>query len=638
MQIATSAATYLSSMYLVINNTRLSTIYETTDAANNVLTPINSNYEPLLRESPSRQQENEKSETRDLNKAIKHFNESPRGKQNGVNVKNSSLKTFNYVLIHYENLALAYYIISALKYLLLSSLDLEAMSSYRWLDCYILGRPTISARTTDSIRYIACAVAIYHIVWRLYALIYKPRASYENLEFLMRSYEQVEMEETRALSSQLPHNQEVPDRRAISFMRRGHFSSILNDDPANFNFMDESNQTFEEGRRRRRETYDSVFYIREIINGCLKENFIHRPNRTTRAWLIERNFVLVFLLLICTFSITTHLFLFYLAGCVSVTNFGFELVYHNCADWIVRQPSEVWPKYEHIYRANNSNFDYTIRKAEQARLPLHDLRPLNWYNILRTSLDMADNAIFWIDSSLVLGANLLIISLGAIDLLIYSEAIQAKLKRTIKRAKLSSLSTNQSIAMTRNQIPPPTRMVEDSIESRIFLKTNAIIQADSGVNSLPIGKVANSGPSDIVQEDILEIQTSLVDYFTFLGKYNPHSASYAFFWVGCWISYSIIVCGYAFSAKNPFDIIDYYWTELFLSGSAVALIIPVALVKSSSTKLYQLISASMAVDEGVLQTKARWIIILEYYFPVPLSCYTVFKSTELSLLYILKVS
>lgn len=79
--------------------------------------------------------------------------------------------------------AFTYYAI--VKYSILIILELETFKSYRWIDCYLVGRYIVTERSSQAAKYLAWLIAFVHVDGYLALFVMRPKIRYECLEFLM---------------------------------------------------------------------------------------------------------------------------------------------------------------------------------------------------------------------------------------------------------------------------------------------------------------------------------------------------------------------------------------------------------------------------------------------------------------------
>lgn len=119
--------------------------------------------------------------------------------------------------------------------------------------------------------------------------------------------------------------------------------------------------------------------------------------------------------------------------------------------------------------------------------------------------------------------------------------------------------------------------------------------------------------------------------------YSPYVSMYLFWCLYLWFQESAVICVWMGVTRSRAVELEFAWIEVVTFLTFVALLSGTAVLKHNSSHLHRLVSSAAALDQ-VTDSKRRWTIIIQSFYPRSACCFALFNSIELSWLFCLKVS
>lgn len=330
-------------------------------------------------------------------------------------IKNSSRlpNVENFIKI-FNTFAFVWELLIALKYGIICLLDLEILSEYRYLTCFIIGRVVLNGRVLGLTNYIVLLLAVFHLVWRSMMLIYQPRLKLYCIEFMLYNYQDVLIREvkTRAKTRTIRLKKYSQDSLADNYIDSGQ-SNI-------HNFIFEYKNQF------------SNYYDNNSA-------FLLRPNRTTQAWLYLARLTIIYFTTTLIILILAFPYLLMMQIPVLLTKQGFELSYSTCVNWILRQQDT--SNYSYIYVQTPAN----ISTGPIAFLPLVNIVDCNLYHIFRLVWEVIENLICYVDTMNSFVFHTFVSVIIAIDIRYYALAINKEMEILVRRISYESNSISHEL-------------------------------------------------------------------------------------------------------------------------------------------------------------------------------------------------
>ena len=475
---------------------------------------------------------------------------------------------------------------NALKNLAVSLLHLNCLKSYRWLDCFILGRTYIDGRLATAGRYYSIGIDTFALVWSLTIYFLRPKFSLEPLEFISRPYRQVlgkEMAEVGAASGKW--NREGPTKWTSEQVTVVHLREYKNN--------------LSQSVRARPDC--------SSLGG--EFSTATRPNRTAAAWKKTSHLTLRYFSLILIYIVLVAPVFYYTLFTSILSPRGFELYYSNCVDYITSKYKDVpgngtnLPEiYEQIYSAGKPVEQLLAeRRAPPFFLPVEPwpkAQSGGWYHKLRLIFDVLDSGLIWLFAGIFIIFYAWIALLLVHDLNVYMESLEHCLRSNL-------------------------------LHLRAIRCQPAAMLGPQEMGSWP------TRPPDTAQ-----VQDLLMDFIRLLNDYNKYVSFFTTFWVSIWLFFTALACVCALDPRGSTIVARYeiFYGELLFSIYSVTVVGSFAAIRSRTRRLYSMMATTMALDMDVLGTKIRWISLFKFFQPVPLCSFSIFGTVELSWLFIFKVS
>lgn len=295
---------------------------------------------------------------------------------------------------------------------------------------------------------------------------------------------------------------------------------------------------------RREETgnkFGSLIYIR-IPFAHRSTKLLLRPSRSSRSLSHLMSLTLIYFALVLLAYAITCLLVFYIAAPMMMTKKGFALNYSNCVLWIESQPNS--EDYSSIYNKHD-NISLELAESEEFSLPMVDLSRLNLYQFYRFTMDAIDNTFIYLFVAVLFVVNNYYSILIVADMLIYSRQLSARLCNCIDTLRVAS--------RTRS------------------------VYADA------------KSPINQRQEELIQVQALLMDYFSLMNRYNSYVSFYMTFCIAIWLAYSVGVCAWSLnSISSSNKTLEWYLIVLISTLFIIAALGSFAMVKMHSDRIYTL--------------------------------------------------
>jgi len=139
--------------------------------------------------------------------------------------------------------------------------------------------------------------------------------------------------------------------------------------------------------------------------------------------------------------------------------------------------------------------------------------------------------------------------------------------------------------------------------------------------------------------EIYLLQLKISDAITMIASYNGYVGIYVQRNLLGWSIYTIFVAGWMLQPADLFGSykLDCYSGHIIASVLTTIGLVEFAKIRRRSLELYTRMAYCMALENQCLESKVRWSKLMRLYHPIPMNCFRLFKRTELSLFFGLKV-
>lgn len=495
------------------------------------------------------------------------------------------------------------YIIS--KYSLLAMLNYSFMKPYKYLDCYILGRMIFDGRTTRATRIIMPAVSLMFLANRAIILYFRPKFRFHMFEFMLIEPDEVRLVEFESVEEEKCHLQE-----ATAAVRLKNGSSDYKPAAARYRKLNDDQE------------YNQIFHVHNP-NSSHRRDSILRPNRSAKIWLLVVIWSCLYYFGCCLYILFFTGIWLYLNTSHAFSRLGFELNYSNCIDYIIeyRQLNNNSNYYDGIYVPNVDGKYPSGRDPKVPRiLPWTD-PTTGFYHAVRIIIEFSENQFFIYDTMATVAAHTHFVCFIVVDMILNCQLIRKRLGVLIEN--LHRLRQFRATCYKNNA---------NSMDIRA---NDHLRGGDEYLQSVERKRYLANDEETI---ETIELQSIIVDHFKLMINYNHYLAFHCSFVIILWLIYTLVVCIWIGISGSQSIQTEFYLLEGVATVFIIILLCMVAYLRSINLRLYPLVATVMALDENATVTKKDWIIVLKYFFPQPLYCFRIFGKTEISNLFILKVS
>lgn len=582
-----------------------------------------------------------------------------------------SLERYRTMVRFYYGLAAFLHLMFIVSNFILCLLDLDSLESYRYLDCFMVGRVTLDGRYSRAAKYAAVVFCIFQFTWLVIMVYARPKFDLVCLEFLIH-----ERDDISKCEASMTSEQKLTTEQRRNFVRWHDVGLLIamvfeifepKDRPIKMHTFGEfgfhlppSGPMKELKRHKRSSKTRRIFPNRHML----------RPTRTLSSWQRLVNltcryatFWFLALLLAAPLMVKVLLPMF-------ITQKGFELNYANCVDYLSRRSN----LYERSFKFLNLDGAIFERRADGSSpsrdtprvsiLPLVNIRPVNSFELLRLSLDVTSSLLFWTLTLAAFVFDTYIVVLIAADTLIYSKVVRARIKsllaeldggvaKSMSAPRLGAHEIADSTGKPHLGSPPveTTGSPEGPRQRRQGLELVAAWcgqEHEAGPQQQQQHRQGAAEASGLqrrarqaqVSAEILVTQTMLVDFFRMIERHNTYVSFYLMACIMLWLAFSFInvLCLMDLNLRGLLGRREVYAMETFSSLYFVIICALFATTRQLIHGTYTRLAAIMALDNTSEGTKERWCAIMRYFYPVPLYCFSMFRSSEISWLFCIKVS
>lgn len=490
-------------------------------------------------------------------------------------------------LPHIDKYLRLFYLLSSLlhtvlliKYIIICFFSNPKLSLSGLVDCYIVGRLAFTARTSAYFKQISLFLSFFHLVWRIMMLYLKPSMKLDWVEFLLHSHEEVILKE-------------INSAKALVFREQ----VLDGEESSSANIIDTSAST-------RVLHYESLFYIRNVFQKGGPSYFI-RPNRTVKSRRILVAFTLLYQILVGGFIIGILAFVYSVVITVIFTRTGFELSYRTCVNYIREISLKNGTRdYAFIYDLNETGINEMISNYNNVYVTWDNFSPINMYHTLRIIFDLGESFIFWVDTAVAFYFYTYVACMTCLDIIVYYFYLVAKIDETNRKFRRQRLEAAREY---HHRVP------------------YRICGGHQATNSEHHHEISN-------------IQANVVDFFELIRRYNNYAAFYTFQVIMLWVTYTVLLCGLFMAKEKSVHVLEWYLIEVVATIFMIIIIGSFGLVDYISKRLYSHLMIAIAQDINLASTRRRWCIIMNFYTPDPMYCFTMFRSNKITILLCLKVS
>ena len=548
--------------------------------------------------------------------------------------------------VHFA-ICMSVYLIELFRYLLIHLISLESLSEYHYLDCYILGRFRFIGRTNKISSFVMFVYLFAYIVYRYVIYILKPNFRFQALEFMLYTYKDVVENERQFRTSQAVGE---------SF---GLHDSSSNSSRGSVNGLESRFEVKPNG----------TFYLLNLFcNDSTDCKWILRPNRTGKSWTTLSNFASIAYYSLVVVSIFFVFIMSYTFAGSIFTNLGYEMGYPTCVAYIQdrQRNSEIATlagnyttlgdhselAYSHIYLAPAKLAHQISIEDIPAIIPVTraDLQPLTTYNVLRISVDVFENIFWYMEFLILFSCAYFIVIVFSLDIMINAKEVQKRLKRLIGKMK----DSRSSPGLSYDHQNGPFRLADLGLYKKFNFVENTLSTIYGRYRPGPGPRpdypkilsnckvtMANwNAPKEFAGRHEFNstiLQAILVDHFILVCDYNRLMSFYFKNLFHLFLEYSLLIMYWTSTVKSRTVEFEFVIAEATLTMIVVTYCSTASMARSANLHLYKLIAQAMALDTNI-DSRRRWVTIMNYYKPQPLYCYTLIGSTEISWLFCLKVS
>lgn len=489
-------------------------------------------------------------------------------------------------------------------------------SPYRLMDCFLLGRTTLTGTYTQVSLKFGAVFSATHLLWMLYNLVDDTPMRLGCLEFLLHRPEQVEAIELECAQIRDLPAESLDQTDAIvtsSIHRRRSITYHARDSLASLGLIDVDVQY---STRHKEPPFKPVKYPLFQYRGPHLKTSAHRDdapcstirfreNRDLDSWSkLARTtfsffgFVLVFILI----SIPPFM---YFIGSVLLTRQGFELNYSTCANYI-KSIGDQNQRQQFAYL-------YTPAADEPARplsevLEFTNLLPLTSpYNWIRLMCDIIQTSVIMNGLLVAFLSTTYILILIATDVDNYLDSLRDELIMLVDQMRADRSTYRQAVQLygdLNSNLDDPVHKLEPGAIRRSSL------QQTTKMNKSQMAR------------HIYNLQARLMDFWAMVAHYNTYVGRVLLCLTGAWIVVLVIATDYLLSpggVRYSILVASQVFTTVYFLYTAGHF----ALITRRIRRLYPLLMSAMALDDDCIDSKIRWPTILMYFHPKPLYTFTI---------------
>jgi len=388
-------------------------------------------------------------------------------------------------------------------------------------------------------------------------------------------------------------------------------------------------------------------------------------NRASDALVHLRKGAVVRSMVILSFVFGTTFVLAILQLPLLLTRQGVTKRYSDCINYLISNATHIdqltfGSFYRSFYLSNIVAMDTkllstvtTSRNSYQSIGPLSSLQlvEFNSYQVARIIFEFVDNTFFVHDFFASILCPALLVGMCIEDSLYYStqllgrvSTIAAELRAKHSRTRPKNFRTH-SLNLERPNLKVDAVSVGARRKSARHHQSDYLdgikIQRGSASIDYQKGKIMVRAcrHNNESHQRIYELQLMVTDLFVTIQSYNPFVSTCVMRYIFGWAVYSVLVASWMFT---PDDLLgsskfECYFLHSIASVITTLIITRFAMVRRRTLQLYHLMACCMALESECRENKLRWYKLTRLYHPVPMHCFRLSKSNELSLFFGFKV-
>lgn len=466
-------------------------------------------------------------------------------------------------------------------------------SSYRLIDCFLLGRTTLSGTYTQVSQRMSLLLVLSQSAWILYLLIGKPVVRLGCLEFLLYTGDQVKAIELGA------------NDRSQSAVCSGPRRSTHTAEGPTIGYETK----FVDSLQHKMIKFP-VFQYREPLlrsaerskRGLPRKSSIRfRKNRDFKCW--SNIFRSASKFQTYCIYLTSVLWVPYLFSFVSViaTRQGFELNYSTCTNYLKLIDRED-QKFSFIYHVDANQINIT--KPLSFFLELTDTIAINEpYHQIRLIIDFMQSFFVVNGAAIAFISHTYYLVIIARDVENYLDTLEDEFERLVCDLRCRRADGRQTLCLYGGlildgkvvDVPTFGQVRRKSSESERNLNLNQIIS---------------------------DLQAQSMDFWKTIAQYNTYIKTFLSITITIWVVFSVLAAEFLL-APNGVIFYDLIGSQLVSSAYFIGVIGQLAKITQRIRCLYPKMASAMALDDDCTGTKTRWPTMLSYFHPQPLYCFTI---------------
>lgn len=554
------------------------------------------------------------------------------------------------IVKYYNRFTFVIYLWTLIQHSLLYFLNMNSMKELRYLDCYLVGRVSLDARHASVSKYVAILFSTFQFSWMLIMTCGRPKFDLYCLEFLLRNHFDEDGSESAA--------------------------SKKDDDYNSTNY------------------FNSILFIKTSLNHLRRDNLDHlpddialiKPNRTHVAWKWLVDFTLYYLLLLSLACIVVVPTLFILLVPMLFTKRGFELNYAVCINYILSLPSSERAELSYISNVSSEEWVRADANKLSSFLPFEEFREVNsWYELTRWTADFAMNSLFWVIACFAFVFDYYLVLMILIDMLPYAQIVRQRLDKLLARMRfICEYDLTQERTSEPGTLGPAVKPTSTGprmslsycsnlqLEPRCLDCDRTAAEETRSIVNLTRAIDVRTYRAPTLEQDIQLTLLLMIDFFTTIGDYNAYISCYTLYGISFWMVFSLTSISYLYGLSQsglvaPIEIviIQSFATTYYLIFTGLA-----SQTHKLAFKFYPIITSIIAMDQmreklhdsdsnrpitlgwkhqrssrsasvegsNRATSKLVWTLIMGYFQPVPMYCFSLFKRNEMSWFFTFKVS
>ena len=550
------------------------------------------------------------------------------------------IKFEKFFLIH-NICTIIWYFFILMKNALFILMKFNMLLEYRHISCILIGRVRFYGIDDDFLLFFISFIGSFRASWSLCAVLSNHRDYYFDwLEFLFKQEHQSRRNNGTSVNPPLPID--TGQDRALLDPRVKIDGNIAT--------------------KKKKSKSTNQMRVHSVGRNDIDPS---RPNRDIDALRNLTDRALTYSWCVIASLIMFMITLLILAVPLLITRQGLNRGYSHCISYLTSNATDIdelffGSIYRSLYQVDSATKEVADRQPSPEGQTMADqskpkdpfkLVEFNYFQVARILFELMESIFVIHDMLLTILSPVILLMLITDDVLYYSEDLLQRMRSKISDFWIINTAINKEISAGYVKVYKrldrmygihfargwDQQSVSGRLKEHMRAENHSALNLRSSLRSHNLDSSLSKEERDDktgIHDGTYRTQLMIGDLFVLIESYNPFSATIVKRYVFAWAIYSIFVASWMFTPRDILDSkVECYFLHVLATVVTALIIIKSAMVRRASLQLYKLIVRRMAIEDDSRENKLRWAKLIGLYYPIPMHCFRLFQTMELSLFF-----